>query len=453
MKRLFETLELKFELPNWARSPVFALADAILEGHPEFIRMMKEDVCRGCADSNFGRQDMPSVEQIVRCAIYKEMRGITYEELDFYQSDSKIFQQFVKLGDNEEYSMKTWQKYISKIKEGTLDRLMVGINKIAIEAGLESLDKIREDSTVVETNIHYPTNNSLVFDCIKESLRLLKQLKEEIDEPEYRNYLVGAKKTYFKLNNIKKDGKRKELFVKQLITFTKCINQLSNVVKKKNEYEGQSAKAIGLIAEMERFVPVMEKVYNMTERHEIKGESVPNSEKIFSIYEEHTDIIVKGGREVQFGHKVDLVTGNGAIILGVNIPSGNPSDSTLFQGALDTLMGNYGQTPRSVVTDGGYASKANQEYAQGKGIVNIVFNKVVGSLKNIATSKTMESILKKWRSGIEAVISNLKRGFNIRRCMWKGKEHFSQKVYWSVIAYNMRVMTSMVLQKIEKAAA
>jgi IS5 family transposase len=453
MKRLFEALTLKFETPNWARSPVFGLLDTILEQHPEFILMMKDDICAGCATSNFGRKDTPGVEQIVRAALFKELKGITYEELAFQQDDSNICRLFLKLEIGDEYSCKTWQKFISKVSEETLKKFLVGINKVAIEARFEDVSKMREDSTVIETNIHYPTNNSLVWDCVKESRRLLSHLKEEIGGLEYRNYMRGAKKTYFKINNTKDADKRKSLFAKQLTVLTKCINQLTDVVEKKDEYSGQNAQADGLLAEIERIVPVMEKVYAMTERHEIYGERVPNDKKVFSIYEEHTAIIVKGSRDVKFGHKVDVVTGKSNIILGVKITEGNPADSTLFKEALDTLVQDYGRVPLSCVTDGGYASKDNQKHAQETGIVNIVFNKIVGSLKNIASSANMETRLKKWRSGIEAVISNLKRGFNIGRCMWKGQKHFAQKVYWSVIGYNIRVMTSLSLEEIEKVEA
>jgi len=90
----------------------------------------------------------------------------------------------------------------------------------------------------------------------------------------------------------------------------------------------------------------------------------------------------------------------------------------------------------------------NQEIAKGYGIVNIVFNKIVGSLKNVVTSVQMETRLKKWRSGMEAVISNLKRGFQLFRCEWKGRGHFDAKVLWSVIAYNIRVMTCFMLEKL-----
>jgi IS5 family transposase len=133
------------------------------------------------------------------------------------------------------------------------------------------------------------------------------------------------------------------------------------------------------------------------------------------------------------------------LVLHCQILRGNPSDSNLFVPAVDAIIKNYDKVPRDYATDGGYASLANQDHGKGKGITNLVFNKIVGSLRNIATSKNMETRLKKWRSGMEAVISNIKRGFNLRRCTWKGWEHFEAKVLWSVIAYNIRVMTAHVV--------
>ena len=147
-------------------------------------------------------------------------------------------------------------------------------------------------------------------------------------------------------------------------------------------------------------------------------------------------------------HKVNLKAGRSNIILDVEIVEDNPKDSQLSEGVLDRIQRDYGVTPRDVLTDGGYASLKKQEIVKGKGVVNIVFNKIVGSLKNITTSLNMETKLKKWRSGIEAVISNVKREFKLFRCDWKGKRHFDAKVLWSVIAYNIRVMMSLLLDKL-----
>jgi IS5 family transposase len=195
-----------------------------------------------------------------------------------------------------------------------------------------------------------------------------------------------------------------------------------------------------LLRQLEKLLPLIHQVYEITERRELKGETVRNDEKIFSIYELHTDIIVKGSREIQFWHKINLASGKSNLILGCDVLSGNPSDSTLFQQMTDKVIKDYGTVPRDSATDGGYASTANMEYAKSKGIVNIVFNKLAGSLKNVVSSKNIETHLKKWRSGMEAVISNFKRGYDMFRCNWKDKEHFVQKVFWSVIAYNIRVI-------------
>jgi IS5 family transposase len=444
MNKLFEPLKLKFGQTNWARNPEFCVIDTILEEHPELIRMLKDDICRGSKESNFGRGDVPSVEQVVRCAIYKEMRRVDYEELDRQQDDSMICMQFVKL-DGKLFSQKTWQKYIARISGPKLDELMVALNTLMIEEAYEDVGKLAQDSTVIESDIHYPTNNSLVWDCIKESHRLLSHLKEEINGVDYRDYMKGAKKTFYEINNTKSADRREELFRKQLVTFTKCINQVSNIIKKKPEYGAVSAKSDTLVHEMEELLSLMEKVYSQTERHEIRKEKVANADKVFSIYERHTDIIVKGQREVQFGHKVNLGCGKSNLILGVEIPRGNPADTKLYQSMIDKIITDYGIVPNAITTDGGYASITNLEYAQGKGIANIVFTKIAGSLRNITSSVNMETRLKKWRSAAEAVISNLKRGFGIRRCSWKGWEHFVQKVYRSVIGYNIRVMTACVL--------
>lgn len=280
--QLFEPLLLKFEKPNWAKNPEFGLIDTILETHPKLFTLVQDDIVSGNKISDFGRKDIPSIERIVRAAIYKELKKLDYRELEYHQEDSRICDQFLKIDGGRQYSFKTYQKYIARIKPESLDKLLVALNKIAIGEGLEDIEKLRMDSTVVQTNIHYPTNNALVWDCIKESHRLLAKLDEEVKCVSYRDYLKSAKKTYFKINVVKGAGsvdKRAALFQKQLITFTKCINQVSNVVKKKQYC--RSVKAMCLIMELERLLPLMEQVYDFTERKEIKKKKCPIIKRYF----------------------------------------------------------------------------------------------------------------------------------------------------------------------------
>src|SRR5665811_1687592 len=415
--KIFNELLLKFEKPDWSANPEFCVIDIILESRPDIILMLKSDIIGNERASSFGRQDTPSVEQIVRAAIFKEMRGMDYRELEYAQNDSRICGTFIKLDGREPYSFQMFQKYISRIKPESLHRVLVEINKIAISEGLEDVKSVSQDSTVVKTNIHYPTNNSLVWDCVKTSTRLLAQLKEEIDTFDFIDYTKSAKKTFYEINITRGEAKRIPLFQKQLILFTKVINQ----------------------------------IYDVTWRKEIDGEKVLNEDKIFSIYEQHTDIIVKGQREALFGHKINLVAGKSNLVLDCQVLRGNPSDKLLFKPTIDNVIQNYGAIPHNITTDGGYASLANLEYAQKAGIANIVFNKVVGSMQNIVSSFNMETRLRKWRSAMEAIISNIKRGFNIFTCNWKGWIHFQAKVLWSILAYNFRVITGLILSRIKPA--
>ena len=158
-----------------------------------------------------------------------------YREVEYAQNDSRICEAFIKLEGRDPYNFQMFQKYISRINAESLHRVIVEINKIAISEGLEDVKSVSQDSTVVKTNIHYPTNNSLVWDCIKTSIRLLEQLKQEIDTLDFIDYTKSAKKTFFEINISRKESRRYPLFCKQLILFIKVINQTSNAIKKKSK--------------------------------------------------------------------------------------------------------------------------------------------------------------------------------------------------------------------------
>lgn len=449
--KLLNELALTLENPHWAVNTEFALLDTILTMHPEIYELVRSDFSAQTRKS-LGRKDSPTIEQILRGALYKQMNSITYRALEFAQHDSRICALFIKLDGRSPISFAVWQKYISMIKAETLEKVMIAINKIAQAEGLDDFSKVRQDSTVIETNIHYPTNNSLTWDCIKTFDRLLKKLCDETGGViRSRRYKKQAKKHFFKINNTKPGEKRKETFGKQLKLLRTSIHQAEAalIALTSLRYANDSARAIA--GEIKTLLPKAEKVYSMTHRREILGEKVPNEDKLFSIFEDHTDIIVKGSRESMFGHKINLATGASSLIIDCRILDGNPSDKKEYVGVIDRVKGNYGVVPRDMTTDGGFASLANQQLAKSRGIVNIVFNKIVGSLKNLTSSVSMETRLKKWRSGIEAVISNLKRGFDIFRCEWKTRAHFDAKVYWSVIAYNIRVMANLLIGKMQTA--
>ena len=131
--KLFEDFKIKFEKPNWAKSPELGLIDTILEQHPHLIALLEDDITRGCSHSIFGRKDTPSVEYIVRSAIYKELKGLDYRELEFHQEDSRIGALFIRIDELRPYSFQMYHKYISKIQPESLQKLLVELNKIVFK--------------------------------------------------------------------------------------------------------------------------------------------------------------------------------------------------------------------------------------------------------------------------------------------------------------------------------
>jgi IS5 family transposase len=230
--KIYEELTLKFEEPQWAIAPEFAVMDVVLEKHPEVIKFVEADVTAGLKNNGFGRGDTPSVERIVRMAIFKELKDLDYRELEFAQKDSRLCEFFCKTNKDDPFSYQMWHKYISRIKRETLEKMLITINQTAIESGIEDVSRFRRDSTAIETNIHYPTNNGLVWDCVKEAHRLLEQLRAEVSGLEVKDYRKAAKKNAFQINVTKNAEKRVQMFQKQLKQFSLSMEQVTKVIKK-----------------------------------------------------------------------------------------------------------------------------------------------------------------------------------------------------------------------------
>jgi len=165
---------------------------------------------------------------------------------------------------------------------------------------------------------------------------------------------------------------------------------------------------------------------------------VPASEKLVSLFEPHADIILKGGRQVQYGHKLNLATGKSGLILDVVIETGNPADSERFLPMLDRHIARTGTAPRQTAADGGYASRANLAAAKARGVTDVAFHKKCGiAIADMVKSPWVYRRLRNFRAGIEAVISWFKRAYGGARCTWRGLEHFRAYIWSAVVAHNL----------------
>jgi transposase, IS5 family len=191
-------------------------------------------------------------------------------------------------------------------------------------------------------------------------------------------------------------------------------------------------------AEFRHYRPLIERIIGQIERRVLHGEAIAANEKIVSLFEPHADIIVKGGREVQYGHKLNLTTGRSGLILDLVIEAGNPADSERFLPMLKRHIAFSGEAPRQAAADGGFASRHNLGQAKALGVHDMAFHKKAGlRIKDMVKSNWVDRKLRNFRAGIESDISCLKRAYGLARCLWRGLDRFRAYVWSAVVAYNL----------------
>jgi len=424
----------------------------VLDATPKVVELAYQDLTRSARPTT-GREGM-NAEQVLRCAILKQHRQLTYEELAFHLEDSDAFRSFSRLEMGQYPSKSVLQENIKFLREETWEAILREIIGYAENEKIETGRKVRVDATCVETDIHHPTDSSLLSDGIRIITRWLAEGKELSPTPhyEYSDHRRVVKKRLLLVLNAKKEVAREGAYKDLLMYAGKVREYAIAAIPELYAHKGQDISDLfagRVLAEnLERAVGLLGKVIDQTDRRVFKKESVPASEKVVSFFEDHTDIIVKKRRETEFGHKIFLTGGASNMILDCLILRGNPADSEQYIPMLERHKDNYGRMPRQISADGGFASKDNLAYAKGHGVKDAVFAKKRGlSVLDMAKSAWVYKVLRNFRAGIEAGISILKRAFGLDRCTWKGWEGFRRYVLSSIVSYNLLVLARIKLDE------
>ena len=225
-------------------------------------------------------------------------------------------------------------------------------------------------------------------------------------------------------------------------------------VRAAEQAAAELAEAGGVVyaLQLEHFLPLVKKVIDQTERRVLRGESVPATEKLVSIFEPHTDIIRKDRRDTYYGHKVTISTGRSGMVLDLVIENGNPADSTLAVRSAERHAALFGARPERAAFDGGFASKANLEALKSGGTREACFSKPAGlPIDKMTSTPRVRRILKRFRAGIEATISFLKRSFGLARCTWTGLPHFRAYAWCSTVAHNLLTLARVLITRTKPA--
>src|SRR5262250_2445033 len=383
-----------------------------------------------------GRHGLPA-ESVLRCALLKQQRQLSYEELAFHLEDSASFRAFARLPLRWSPKKSVLHPTIAAIRAETWEAINQALLASAKQDRLESGATVRLDSTVTAALMHEPSDSTLLSDAVRVMTRLL-QRGEALPGAavQWRDRRRLAKKRARAIEYSRGQDKKRQLY-RELIAATEAsrdeLQAMAAGLAEAGEIGTERWRA-----EVAHYLPLIARVLVQTGRRVLDGKIVPASEKLVSLFEPHADIIVKGRRQVQYGHKLNLATGKSGLILDIVIETGNPADAERFVSMLDRHIARTGAPPRQTAADGGYASRANLATAKARGVADVAFHKKCGiAITEMVKSPWVYRRLRNFRAGIEAAISCFKRAYGAARCTWRGLDHFKAYIWSAVVAHNL----------------
>jgi len=434
-------------------SPELVKIDTYLEDE-KLYRLIKKDLSlRRPKTLQTGRNSTP-VEVILRMLVVKRLYGTSYEETERQVSDSLRLRQFCRVYLNAVPDDTTLIRGANLIRPKTLEKFNQRITQLAIERKVTRGRKLRTDGTVVESNIRPPSDGRLLADSVRVLARsvargrtILKATKQKV-QAEFEDFTQSAKGLARQIGETLRSKKEaaqtagRQQYEKLLALSEQTIGWAVETQKQLQKQSRQSAKR--LAATLDTFIPRARQVIQQTTRRILQGEQVPASEKIVSLFEEHTDIIRRGkeARPVEYGHKVWLNEVDGGIVSHYRILDGNPSDEKQWKPSLKAHIATFHQPPIQASADRGLSSEPNEQLAHDLGVKHVIIPKRGYRSKACLKHEHKAWFVKGryWHAGVEGRISVLKRAHGLGRCLARGLSGFQCWVGWGVIAGNLAVL-------------
>ena len=436
-----------------------AIAD-FLDEHDEIIEPIRRDLRRGLKNPDTGRKGL-TPQQVLRSLILMRVKNWDYRELRERIADGCTLRRFADFYCRPVPKHDAFNRAFMRLTPDTLCSVNALLVQAAVAMGLEDGSKLRVDTTVVQTDIHHPTDNTLLWDVVRVVTRLIGQLAKAIGRPikRFRNRTRAARRRMLALQRMtttqrhtQQTGKYREL----IAIAEEVVQRAREALRHTQKVHGKDLASELLIEELRReighYCGLGERVIDQARRRVLRGEQVPNAEKIYSIFEPHTDLIKRGKvlTPVEFGHKVFLAESAQGLITQYEVLSGNPSDEEHVEPSLRRHQKVFGSAPHLYGSDRGFFSEKNvTACAQiGVGVVCIPQRGGKRTVEREAFEKS--PAFKKgqrFRAGIEGRISVLFRGRGMKRCLAEGRERFELWVAASVFANNLMTIASLLMRQ------
>jgi IS5 family transposase len=317
-------------------------------------------------------------------------------------------------------------------------------------------DKLRLDTTAVETNIHWPADSTLLWDVYRTLDRLIRQAREIDPEAvgSRRLQVRRAKRLQQKISRRAANKGRSAQQLKPLYTqLIRMVEDLFGWARSVRQELARSqrfasvmdmAKATAIVEQIDHFIELGERIVDQARRRVLEGERVPNEEKLFSIFESHTELLIRGkaGKNVEFGHMIQIQQVDGKFITDYDVFDKRPVEYKLLESVLENHKKLFGHYPDELAADKGYYESMNAvDRLQRK--VSMVSIAKKGRRTPEETEREHDLLFRlaqRFRAGVEGTISFLKRMLRLARCFNKGWEHFVSTIGQTILAHNLLVL-------------
>src|SRR5215218_5496894 len=448
-------LELEFE-------PELVELDRLLEDD-ELFELVKADLLKRYLHSErLGRHSTP-VEVILRMLVVKKLYGWSYRQTERFLCDSIVLRQFCRLYLQSAPDDTTLIRWANTIGAPTLAALNDRAVELAGTLKVSRGRKLRTDATVVQTNIHHPTDDALIAD---DGVRLIsrlvrgakglipKSVRQAARAEPFRNRTPSAKRLAHKISKMalrrtqEAKATYREAYQRLIEVGRASIKQAERVQSMLQEAPGSRR----VPQELSHFAGLLERVISQSRRRVLEGEEVPPTQKLLSVFEEHTAMIRRGKarkKQTEFGRKVWLSEVDGGIISGFRILEGNAGDEAQLRPALEDHLSLFGKLAELVAAERNVHSKENERLAKEMGLKKVCLPKA-GKKSEKREEHERQGWFKRarrFRAGIEGRISVMKRRQYLGCCRDWGEEGFDRWVGWGVLTANLGTIARTVADR------
>ena len=389
------------------------------------------------------------------------VKNLDYRDLRDRVNDGFTLRSFTQFDSHAVPKHDAFNRAFNRLTPATLAAINQLVVQSAVELGLEDGKQLRVDTTAVETNVHYPTDATLLWDSVRTITRLIDDLDERLPRG-VKGFINRTRRARRRMQAIQRMTARQREQqqtpkYRELIRITEPVvrdaKQAVSAAKRIRRVDAVTHAAMDEICkQITSFCQWGERVIDQTRRRILQGETVPAEEKLYSIFEPHTDLIKRGKtlKPVEFGHKVFLAESSHGLITDYRVLEGNPVDSEQVQASLDQHQKTFQKAPEDYAADRGFYSAENVQNCKDAGVSQVCIPQRGGQRTAEQEELERSRAFKKgqrFRAGIEGRISVLFRGRGMKRCLFKGRERFEILVGAAVLANNLMRIADLLAKR------